>query len=207
MSVVLPAPFGPSRPKNSPSSTARSTPSRACTLPKRRATSVTSTASMASAGRESEMRRAGNRNGRDELRGKRSTGQQFLDAVDMGQREDAGRHRREGQRRAFGMRAPLQRHHHRERRGIGVRQVRPGRRCRLPAARRPRDASNTAAASANVSVPANVQPSRRGRKAAAGGGGCAVDHDLPDAPLFLSVSVLMRPSTPPPLICSLNSSR
>ena len=32
MSVVLPAPFGPSRPKNSPGSTSRSMPSRATTV-------------------------------------------------------------------------------------------------------------------------------------------------------------------------------
>ena len=44
ISVVLPAPFGPSRPKNSPSSTARLTPASACTRPKRRVTLSTSTA-------------------------------------------------------------------------------------------------------------------------------------------------------------------
>ena len=44
ISVVLPAPFGPSRPKNSPSSTSRLTPASACTRPKRRATLTTSTA-------------------------------------------------------------------------------------------------------------------------------------------------------------------
>src|SRR2546423_732713 len=38
ISVVLPAPLGPSRPKNSPSSTSRSTPASASTEPKRRAT-------------------------------------------------------------------------------------------------------------------------------------------------------------------------
>ena len=44
ISVVLPAPLGPSSPKNSPSSTARSTPASACTGPKRRATLTASTA-------------------------------------------------------------------------------------------------------------------------------------------------------------------
>src|SRR5438477_570362 len=44
INVVLPAPFGPSNPKNSPSSTAKLTPESAFTLPKWRTTSTNSKA-------------------------------------------------------------------------------------------------------------------------------------------------------------------
>src|SRR5688500_20266957 len=44
ISVVLPAPLGPSKAKNSPCSTSRSTPAKACKLPKRLCICVTSIA-------------------------------------------------------------------------------------------------------------------------------------------------------------------
>ena len=50
ISVVLPAPLGPSSPKNSPASISRLTPSKACTAPKRLWTCLTSMAAVMAAG-------------------------------------------------------------------------------------------------------------------------------------------------------------
>ena len=93
ISVVLPAPFGPSSPKNSPCATARSTPASACTVPKRRATSTTSTAFIGNlaSGTPARVQEAAIR-------------QVVVDAVDDGQRTQ----RRAASRRASacGLRPP-----------------------------------------------------------------------------------------------------
>src|SRR5437660_9437636 len=102
ISVVLPAPFGPSKPKNSPSRTVNSTPASACTSPKRRATSATSTA-------------AGTKELADD---------EFLDAVNNRQRMQRGRQRHERQMTALGRRTALDRDQDRERRGVRLRQAR-----------------------------------------------------------------------------------
>src|SRR6266851_10460182 len=98
ISVVLPAPFGPSKPKNSPSRTVKSTPASACTSPKRRATSATSTAALAD--------------------------DEFLDAIDNGERMQRGRQRHECQMAALGRSSALDRDQDRERRGVRLRQAR-----------------------------------------------------------------------------------
>src|SRR5205814_4936970 len=81
ISVVLPAPLGPSKPKNSPSSTTRSTPASACTAPKRRATSTISTAAPIKA----------NRDAKSGAKSARFRDQQVLDAVELRERSQARR--------------------------------------------------------------------------------------------------------------------
>src|SRR2546423_10433259 len=105
ISVVLPAPLGPSRPKNSPRATLKLTPASASTLPKRRATSTTSTAASiapvaASGGAAREVVHPVH--DRERLQ----RGGQVLDAQDA----------------ALAGGAPAQRHHNRERGRIGVRE-------------------------------------------------------------------------------------
>src|SRR5437868_3457984 len=78
MSVVFPAPLGPSKPKNSPSSTVRSTPASACTAPKRRATLTISTAGVIGRGRQCSSLLTGL--------------QEILDAVELSERLEARRH-------------------------------------------------------------------------------------------------------------------
>src|SRR5262252_6253102 len=100
MSVVLPAPLGPSSPKNSPCSTARSIPASACTGPKRRAIPAISTAGAMVAGPERSVLTSGL--------------EQVLDAVELGQRDEVRRDVDEGERRAFGGRTapPGKKHGH-----------------------------------------------------------------------------------------------
>src|SRR5438105_13799856 len=100
MSVVLPAPLGPSRPKNSPSATDKSMPASAWTLPKRRAMSTTSTAAGIS---------------RYNLRF-----QQLFDAVDDRERLQPLGQRSQRERAPVRGGASLERDHHRERSGIGL---------------------------------------------------------------------------------------
>src|SRR5258706_8010017 len=191
ISVVLPAPFGPSSPKNSPSSTAMDTPSSACTRPKRRATSDTSTASI------------GNRKSEDE----KSAGEHFLDAVDVRQRMNARRNRSECEFHAFGRRTPRNREHDGERRRVRLfetRQVDNAARGQRQRARRFEHLGSIGKRQLADECPALL---RRNEAALGAVTRCAMDHGFAGGPLFLSDSVLMRPSTPPFLICSLNSSR
>jgi hypothetical protein len=134
------------------------------------------------------------------------TGEEVQDAVHVRQRMDARRDRREFQAGAFGGRAPLQRQHHRERGRVGLFQTGQvdnsatwQRQCarRLEHGGRVRERQR-----------AHVRPALACRdKGTHRFVACAFDHDLAEAPLFLAVSVLMSPSTPPFLTCSLNSSR
>src|SRR3990172_5404507 len=89
ISVVFPAPFGPSRPKNSPSSISRSMPASACRAPKRLETCRTSIAAIRSGGRRLE---------------------QFGDSVELGKVLDRCRQVDEPQRhvRALGLAHPFQ---------------------------------------------------------------------------------------------------
>src|SRR5206468_11607677 len=85
INVVLPAPFGPSNPKNSTSSTAKLTPESAFTLPKWRTTSTNSTA----AGMETSnggKRRGGRRRTPRERAAANSARQNLLDVVERGER-------------------------------------------------------------------------------------------------------------------------
>src|SRR5437762_3947195 len=103
MSVVLPAPLGPSNPTNSPSATDKSIPASACTLPKRRAMSTTSTAAVIE---------------RYNLRF-----QQLFDAVDDRERLQAFGQRSQRERAPLRGRTSFERNHHRERSGISLQQA------------------------------------------------------------------------------------
>src|SRR6476619_8553468 len=100
ISVVLPAPFGPSRPKNSPCRTTRSTPASACTAPKRRATSIASTACAGTSWAAWRYERNA------------PSVEQVVDAVDGGERAQRRRDATYRQRPFLLRAAALERDHH-----------------------------------------------------------------------------------------------
>src|SRR5512143_630541 len=200
ISVVLPAPFGPSRPKNSPGATAKLTPASACTGPKRRATSTNSTAAVMRNGNPAPPCAPGP--GRA-----RSAGENLLDAVERGERAKALRKPAEGDRASLARRAAREGDEH----GDGRRVERS-------------DAAevHTAFARERLRVRRGEHPARLGererpfvRPAAVLGheptcrlrAAAAVRHHLAGPPLLRSASALTSPSIPPLCTCWLNSSR
>ena len=153
ISVVLPAPFGPSRPKNSPGWTVE----------------IDARERLHAAVATRDSRRLRRRRVIADALGRAAqTGAtSVVDAVDARQRRRASPGRRCEQRSVApsAVARRLQREQHGERRRIGVRRGRRGRRRRASGSGSARAASSTAAAFANVSAPANVQrsPSRRRR--------------------------------------------
>src|SRR6185437_4087958 len=115
ISVVLPAPFGPSNPKNSPASTRRSTSQSACTSPKRLATPATWTAGTEGGVAFIEERRTPAR--------RPASGEQRLDAVDDGERAQHRRYGLDLERPSLERRAALDRQHDRQRGRVGVREA------------------------------------------------------------------------------------
>src|SRR5689334_22204342 len=196
ISVVLPAPFGPRRPKNSPCSTARSTPASACTGPKRRATPTMSTAALM------PVRRSGARES--------GGGKQLVDAVQLGERSHAWGYVLESQ--AFALcRCPALPFEQQGDAGridrVDVLQV-------DAAALRQRQVDTVREHVGDVADgqrtghhPAPVVGAQdlRDRIHGRGGGGAAGHFGV--GPAFLAASILISPSTPPLFTASLNSSR
>ena len=188
-----------------PSRPSRSTPASACTLPKRRATSIASTAlTLIEPGQDERADRRWQRlpGLRRAFRG--GVHQEMFDAVDHRERAQRRGQAYQRQRAPFSSCAPLQRHHHGQRGGIGVRRARRSRRRPFAGSASACDASRHAAASSNVSAPANVQPPSTLENAPPRRRPIARrrPHHLRGASGVLAPrAILIRPSTPPRLTC------